>query len=245
MVGVTEGLLLLEEHCLAFAADSPQGVSVLFCLDGQSALESLGLGPWRQRCPMGQRIWALIATLCSRGFRLCFAFAFGHCGWPPGDHVDALAKSALTMSPEVHDRVPIWAGDEARLLAAPHVAQATAELKASMGFRSSLLGESVFMGSLRGLSRGEARLVAQLRTGCCGRLGGWRHEAPEACPLCAADGALCRDGGAVKHLLSCPALQLLRQQCFATASVTAKAVLTDRPNLIARYAAKALQLMGR
>jgi hypothetical protein len=61
------------------------------------------------------------------------------------------------------------------------------------------------------LFRGAGRLLTQLRTGVCFKLGGWRYGAPpDVCPRC-KEAVLVRGGGAsVRHLFECPAAAALR-----------------------------------
>jgi hypothetical protein len=49
-------------------------------------------------------------------------------------------------------------------------------------------------------TRADERIIARLRCGCCGILGGWRHEAPGDCSKCGAVGALARGGEALSAL---------------------------------------------
>ncbi|MEI6082434.1 MAG: endonuclease/exonuclease/phosphatase family protein [Verrucomicrobiota bacterium] len=224
----------------------PQGRDdVLVGSDGLSALETLQLGPLCQKTTVGQEIWSLLLQLTAR-FNIEICFMFAHCGWTPGDHVDRLAKSALDR-PD-HKQVPVLAQDEARHLWNPVRSKAESDMLKEMGFRSTLLKaveekdkpQSLSLPKLTGVSRSAARTIAQLRTGCCGRLGGWRHEAPDDCSACKAKAVLCRNGGAVKHLFSCPALAHVR----ILYGVEDHMVLAKAVKKAALYAMAAIKLVG-
>ena len=213
ILGALERLEALAPTLCATIVDAMLGT------DGLSALETLRLGPLNQKTILGVRVWQCILRLSARFSTLSFCFVFSHCGWTKGDSVDAEAKAALDRTD--HGSVAVLAQDEARVSWGPTLVEANKNLRDKMGFRAELLaaqGEddepslSLHLPVMRGVTRSDARLLAQLRTGCCGRLGGWRHERPESCPACGEIGAICRGGGAVKHLFSCPALQDLRDR---------------------------------
>jgi hypothetical protein len=208
------------------------GESGVIVSDGLSVLSALGRGPLRQRLGFGTRIWSSLLATASNHVISC-GFVFGHCSWPLGDIADRAAKAASSRV-----ITPAFAWDEARVLFAPALAEHETLSRGTMGFRAKLVANKpLFLPWTRGLGRGGERLLIQLRTGCCGLLGGWRHEAPEDCILCGGIAVLSRSGGAIEHLFACPQLsdlvRLFRLPTGTTSLVLApkKAVLFARAAL--------------
>ena len=169
--------------------------------DSLSSLSTLALGPLRQRCFAGAQIWQTLLTLqCA----VTFLFVFSHCGVERNEAAD-LASQQRAPVPLAAE----WWVDEARAAWSPVVRASDQEAWATGGFRKSLVlnSDSWLLPFATGLSAGDQRLLAQLRTGCCGSLGGWRHEAPEPCPFCHQPGVLARGGEAVAHVFACPTTQ--------------------------------------
>ena len=178
----------------------PEGSHVGLCSDGLSVLEALKCGPLRQRTEMGRLFWAMMIRLLPK-YRVSLIFVLGHCGLPEADRADVEAKRLARLGGDA--TFPEWWCDTARQLLAVQLAE---QLDADfVGFRASVVPKDKWLLPFPKLGRRESRLLAQVRSGCVGALGGWRHERPEPCPHCKAERALCRNGGAVTHMFSCPA----------------------------------------
>jgi ribonuclease HI len=240
MVGLQNALTMLRDLDLP-ATTLPR--VVLIGTDGLSALETLAPGPIGQKTSLGQEIWRATLDLTHR-FHISFCFFFAHCGWSYGDTIDKLAKQALNRLD--HAAVPVLLQDEARHLFQPARTEAENELRATMGFRRLLLpadeGDpergSIFLPKLpAGLGRAHARLIAQLRTGCCGNLGGWRHEKREDCQACGAKAVLGREGESVKHLFECAAVADLRTHF----GITGLQALVHKAQQVAKFAVLAIR----
>jgi ribonuclease HI len=185
-----------------------------FYTDSLSLLLALSRGPLRQRSHKVAGIWEMLLRAAATT-KIHLAFVFAHCDLARNDEVDLLAKE-LADGPPLPSP-PIWVVDEARY----HINQARfnhdSHWIADMGaFRSThgpryrmatlapetiLMAPSKFKG--KWMFRSNYRTLAQLRTGVCPKLGGWRHEVQEPCPRCLQEGVLARGGRAVEHLFAC------------------------------------------
>jgi len=173
--------------------------------DSLSTLLALSLGPLRQRTTAGDNIWVRLQQLLRRGLRISFVFILSHCNIPRSDEVDKLAGHSVSTEPP---KLGIWWVDRARMLKKPVLEAARAGLVSKMGFRKKLLQseDDPFLPPTKSLSREKEVLLGQMRTGCVGAVGGWRHELDEDCTLCGSPEVLARQGRAVEHVFTCPAL---------------------------------------
>lgn len=234
MSGLLVGLRLAQSH-------EPNAPLRVFS-DSLSALSSLQRGPLRQQSAMGDACWEVVLDLLRSCPKVTFTFVFGHCGLPRGDAVDALAKR--TLGPKRDDSIcqrerdPVWAADEARSHWGETLRLARVRMLSTDTMRSNLLREmgktTPFVEEIQSLTAAQRRLLAQLRTGCCGRLGGWRHEAPDKCLVCGTTDALARKGAAIHHLFTCTGSDLanLRERL----EITDEQVLFEDPTRALEYA---------
>jgi hypothetical protein len=253
MHGIRTGLLVLRDELPRLLLQCPGDLRVAFATDSLSSLQALHGNPLVATDPLG--IWPLLAALLSSGVAsVAFVFIFAHCGFEDGDAVDRIARSAVDTLP--HDNTPIWMTDLQNLLAAPTMKKCGESMLAGLPkIRKEILlswaaeeppeptrkkiREGTFLPFCPSFSTGDQRLLAQLRIGCCGVLGGWRHGAPETCPWCQTLDALGREGSAVRHLFSCPTLAPLRNHM----GITSHTDLGRRPAVAVRYARQALALL--
>lgn len=186
--------------------DTPAAVQgpehFLVVTDSLSTLTELAVGPWKSE---GQclEIWWLLARLVERGIRFTFIFCFSHCNVVRNERADTVSKEAAADS-----SLPIrpqWPKDILRDMSRSFAEGYDALLGEEAGIRGEFgPAKTVRLKAIPGLSRSGHRLLLQLRTGACPKLGGWRHEVDDACPQCGRE-VMGRQGAAIRHLFSCPA----------------------------------------
>jgi hypothetical protein len=191
----------------------PPGGRVTIATDSLSVLQSLSAkGPWRATSICAP-IWQVLLPLLPMLEEVRFCFVFGHCGCPWQNVADAAATTLLASAPSRHDVAyrPVWTVDAARALYAPHQAAAIQRLRDDAGVtrtaacppKADGTPGPVFLQWASDLSAPCQRLLAQLRSGVCGGLGGVCHSNTVTCRICKKEGALGRGGQAVAHLFSC------------------------------------------
>lgn len=169
--------------------------SVTLFADALSVLKTL------QKGPPSDPLWGIIGPLLERLGSLWFVYLPAHCGFPPHDAVDEKAKNDANEGRSVN----VTARDEARYHKNMAIAAYEVEARSSESLRTRITqGCTWHLEPIKGLSRQDQRLLAQMRTGAVGNLGGWRHEQPEDCPRCGGKDVLSRNGGAIRHLFECP-----------------------------------------
>ena len=187
--------------------------------DSLSALQALACGPLRQRTLLGSQCWESILQIMQRIRSLAFVFVFAHCGMPRGDAADKLAAYAHGSCDALRDdqitHTPLWWVDEARRYTRPLQQASEAEILSSKAFRSELLrglnAPSPFVSEKLHLTPSDARLLAQLRCGCCARFGGWKNEESDDCRVCGSSEALHRRE-AIRHIFACPQPSLVKMR---------------------------------
>ena len=203
-VGMELGMGLVEQALLSL----PPHPHVLVLSDSQGYLAALAQGPLRQRTHRGARLWARLSACPAR---ITLRHVFAHVGTPANEAADALVQKSIDSPPLPHP--PAWAVDRARVTWTPAMEEDLRRLRVAAPFRAAVLGDEapwLCRGRSPMTTRADERIIAQLRCGCCGILGGWRHEAPEDCSKCGVVGALARGGEAVRHVFACPSLSALR-----------------------------------
>ena len=218
MVGIRTAVDLLADSLHAL----PPSPDVVLATDSRSSVETLALGPFESSDPFG--IWPVVGALLSSGSIASFTlvFIFAHCGFVDGDVVDVRAgEVCVTLA---HEHVPCLAQDIANFVVRPLRALALKEMWSKMTSVRRLLGEAVLLPEGQAdlhdkiffpfapLPAHHQRLLAQLRAGACGVLGGWRHERDDPCLLCGNATALGRSGKATQHVFLCPAMQAEREE---------------------------------
>ena len=183
-------------------ARRPPPAHAILAGDGLSVWSALACGPLRQATQWGRDWWNRLLPALS--FRLSVVFVFGHCGLPAQEEANSAAARERDRLGHI-EPFP-WARDVARVALAERRAEHDLSARGSAAFRARLLEDDPWLLPFaEALPAGQQRLLAQLRSGCVGRLGGWRHERPEDCPVCGETGVLARGGAAVGHIFACPA----------------------------------------
>lgn len=167
--------------------------------DALSAHLALRRGPLAQQHFALKRAWDNLLWLARRGISSDFPFVFGHCGICQHDRCDAEAKRLGRVAGHVKV-ASVWFKDAAR--ARSRAVQGKFDA-VDAGLRSKFLRGPTTLASLP-LLPVEYRTLCQLRCGACRALGGWRHDAADACMACGTPDALTRGGGAVTHVFECP-----------------------------------------
>ena len=183
----------------------------------------LAKGPLRQDTWHGVQIWDRLLRIASTT-RVTIAFVFAHCGLPRNEAIDVKARTACALTDDAR-ALHTWPTDAAR--AHSRADAIHYDTSTDMGFRGRATHDPSHLDPTRGTcryapsktpplrSRAQFRLLFQLRTGVCARLGGMRHGVPpEECPRC-AEPCMRRSGvfggpNAVDHLFACPATCALR-----------------------------------
>ena len=196
---------------------------LLCCTDSLSNVQMLAKGPLRQDTWYGVVIWERLLRIASTT-RVTVAFVFAHCGLPRNEAIDVKAKTACALTDDPR-ALRTWPKDAARALSRADAVDY--DTSTDMGFRGRASHDPACLNPTRGTcryapsktpplrSRAQFRLLFQLRTGVCARLGGMRHGVPpEKCPRC-AEPCMRRSGvfggpNAVDHLFACPATRALR-----------------------------------
>jgi hypothetical protein len=195
-----EGTFLCRSHVR-------QDSTLAIYTDSLSTLKMLSKGPLRQTHYRGAWIWKNLLDLASICSRIVCAFVFGHCKLVRGEHVDGYAKAASNRP--IYNQPSVWSVD----VATRYVRLTREEFDGlpstieSMGFRGKFVVAPSGVPPL--YARHHFRLLFQLRTGVCAKLGGWRHEVADLCPRC-GEPDLTRGGGAIRHVFTCAATASLR-----------------------------------
>ena len=228
-VGFREGLSALLQRVKSLPPSQPKRrVGVMS--DSQSLLATLARGPLRQRLWGCADIWLCLSEI-SQFVDVSVAFVFAHVGTAANEAVDAFVAAALTLATPPH--APLWWCDEARPKWQQIRLSEEKVARAATPFRDALLKDKPWLPMpIRGLSRCDERLLAQLRSGVCPLLGGWKHESPDPCPRCLKPGAMCRQGGSVTHAFGCPSTVTMRSTLGVTEGLT---TLVSDPRAALKY----------
>lgn len=206
--------------------------------DSLSVLQALATGPWRAAHGQEQEIWTLLSQLLSQhGVTVTFAFVFSHCGVTGNEIVDREADVAAAdkkLPPS-----PAWPKDIFRDPVSAAKGQWDEEVLKKSTLRGKFYQKPTHSPKyIRGLNSCSNSLLMQLRVGVCARLGGWRHETKDPCPMC-KEVVLARGGVAIIHLFSCPAGAEMRQKHNL---VPDPGQLWTKPLSAVRYAEEAIRL---
>ncbi len=216
----------------------PRGAEIQMLTDSQSATRSLAKGQWKQSSVIGQKIWAALSCIDARyGAHVTLAYVPGHVGLDGNSAADKEAKGAARDAAD--------AGDDGTAINIDTAKSAIRNYGRKEQWdaveRNSHWWHSTG-GKLpkypAGLTRGQERVVAQLRAGKCpiladyNKLCGWADS-----PACAC-GAPVED---VKHLiLDCP-LHEVPRQAMLTPKAQSLDILAREPGRVLRF----LRTIGR
>jgi hypothetical protein len=186
---------------------------VVLVTDSKSALESLQATWTRRIGRLEQETCRTLHGLAALGVHTTLAFVFAHAGGAPGnDFADRNAQLAC-------ERIggcwigDLWHADTTRcILKKRHDALDAAAGVAASGnrglafrFRSvpRRVGKQPSAPLPRALPRTQEVLLYRARLGMVVAAGGAMQGLSESCPLCGEEDAMCRDGGALTHLVEC------------------------------------------
>lgn len=200
-----DGALSLIENAANVGAEDVREFHIV--TDSQSMLAALKLGPLRQRDPRLAWAWFRIVQLIKRGLSITLHFGFGHVGWPFGDYVDKLAREASLTGGS--DESPQWWVDAAAFNA-EIAAMAKSRLGRSIRAQAKMFGPTKWdkVTSRRLHPDGALKLLTQLRTDSCAKIGGHLINQAHRCRRCNAitrrSGVDGSEESMVKHLFVCP-----------------------------------------
>jgi hypothetical protein len=249
--GIRCGLTLLDRFAQRPELAQLPRRSALIGLDTLSWIHALMCsGPLSQRHATGVLISDELTRLTAGVYdEITLMFCYAHVGLPRNEQVDAYASEAQADSAAAagfREEPPEWLVDSTCGAERAIRAAASITLQNDSGFRGRLGGNNNGMRTAKELAAMakllkpfEHRILIQLRTGKCSRLGGWNHATPQACYHCHAAAVMtpqvCSDDGtitvrgAVYHFLCCDALAVreMRVATFGTADHIAPAMLLD------------------
>ena len=207
---------------------------VVWVADTKSLLSRLEPGPLKAPDRATAEIWAQLDELGRYGVSVLATFVYSHVGTPYNAEADALAeRDDFTPGPAPQ----LWWADhaaaEVREINESHDAKNRgSEQSGRLRFLYAPAGPTLYCGSVY------EHMVAQLRTGVCGRWGGWAHDDRAVnCPLC-GEAKMQRGGRAIEHLFACDVdlAQRLRRRRFGDEAPISPEVLWRRPADAAFYA---------
>ena len=221
-------------------------LAVQFRQDAKSVIDALAMGPLRQDDDECVAIWQRLLKLRGRA-TVTFIFVFAHCGVDVNEAADKAAGEAVETLTEFKKRITDHAGtadttigattwwkDKARLTLRPTLrTEAEKVTTAAHGLRPSGLPTFVASSNLRG--SGRYRLLGQLRTLVCPRLGGDREGRNDPCKACGRV-IEARGGRMVAHVMEkCTAVAALRRRIAGPDGVIATRTLWDEPLTALRF----------
>jgi ribonuclease HI len=223
-------------HALTTLADGdadkiavPRGAEIQMLTDSQSAIRALEGGPWRQRHGLGQQIWRELCRVCDRhDAHVTIVYIPGHADIAGNESADDEAREAARAARAAPggDPTPIPYPLARTLVRAHGRRQAWAAVEKDSHWWQVTQGRAPQWP--RGLTRGQERVIAQLRAGKCPIVAEYLHLIKEAdsprCPQCPAP---VED---VHHLIcECPAYGKPRLDLFALEKACDLTILARRP----------------
>jgi hypothetical protein len=177
----------------------------------------------------------MLADITKRGTRLDAVFTFAHCDVDINEAADKLASKAGDSDRTVPVDARSWWRDaaRARYTKYPLDDPPVGAIRTKYGPKDADGRPVVRREKLHPeMSAKAQRILAQLRTGVCGKLGGVFHDMPQNCMICGVP-ALTRGGGAIEHLFSDTHAGEIWYLC-------SPACLWSRPHPAVRFAEKVM-----
>jgi ribonuclease HI len=165
-----------EEHALlhalrAMAAPGedlaiPRGAEIRMMTDSQSAVVALEKGPRAQTSRLGQQIWQELRRLTERhGAHVTLAYVPGHAGIEGNERADVEASAAAEEAKGAEDPTPIPLPLAKTCIRALGRRQRDAAIERDSHWWEATRGKKPRWP--RGMTRGQERVIAQLRAGKC------------------------------------------------------------------------------
>ena len=213
----------------------PPGAEIQLLTDSQSGLRALEAGPWRQRSTLGQQVWQELCRASDRhGAHATLAYIPGHADIAGNEAADEEAKEAAkaARASPGGDSTPVPFQLARTVLREQGRNKMWAAVERDSHWWEVTQGRPPKWP--RGLTRGQERIIAQLRAGKCPIVAGYLHLIKKAdSPACAQCGAAVED---VRHLIcQCPAYEPARQLLYAEEKRRDLTILARRPVRVMQY----------
>jgi ribonuclease HI len=200
-IGGLECALFLAEH-----VELPASSRLVILTDSQSALSALAKGPLRQPDSRLSTLWQRLLHLVARkDIFIELRFIFGHTAWDSADKADELAREAAKKGAEC-DAPPWWRDAVGDFEAALADSVARSSLHGSLRGECKVFARSIWPAKvLREWQPADVRLLCQLRTNSCEKVGGHLIGRVDLCCRCRAATKRSSPGydSMVQHIFKC------------------------------------------